>query len=561
VGNGIVGVAVVGADCLGWSVGMSLSSPTPELTPDHTADPAAWQWRSLPLQGRTGTSVFAALFLTESIATLLESPDPHDSNFSQLARYSICAGGVRSRQGVSQQWTPTVGEILPTLQRLLQMGDRVTGRSTTDQPPTDQPPTDQTPTDQTPMELPFIGGWLGWLGYDLAREIEQLPSLNPDPLPFPVAFWYEPQAFAVLDHQAQTLWLAATAIPLLDQLTLRLEKNAVGSDSVNGIVNNVGGNVVNDIANKVANDSVDTAADGVLNSVTKAPPQSSAASIHFHTSQADYEAAIVKAKAYIQAGDIFQTNLSLRFSTQTAADSWSIYRALQTINPSPFSSYWKTPWGDVVSCSPERLVTAQRDDRDRLQVSTRPIAGTRKRGQTTASDQQLAAELISNDKERAEHIMLVDLERNDLGRVCEWGTVAVDELLTIEYYSHVMHLVSNVIGTLDQKYNSVDLIRALFPGGTITGCPKVRCMAIIEELETVRRSLFYGSCGYLDRRGQLDLNILIRTLLYHRPDPQQPAEVWGQVGAGIVVDSDPAREWFESLQKAQAQLRALQMVA
>ena len=188
------------------------------------------------------------------------------------------------------------------------------------------------------------------------------------------------------------------------------------------------------------------------------------------------------------------------------------------------------------------------------EASTRPIAGTRKRGQNPERDRELATELLTNTKEIAEHIMLVDLERNDLGRVCRWGTVEVDELLSIERYSHVMHIVSNVSGELDRKFDSIDLIRAMFPGGTITGCPKVRCMEIIAQLEPFPRNLFYGSCGYLDRRGYLDLNILIRTLLYHK------GTVWGQVGAGIVADSDPEREWHESLQKAAAQLAALGII-
>ena len=204
------------------------------------------------------------------------------------------------------------------------------------------------------------------------------------------------------------------------------------------------------------------------------------------------------------------------------------------------------------SCSPERLVSL---DGDRI-AQTRPIAGTRARGQTKEEDLRLAIELRSNEKECAEHIMLVDLERNDLGRVCEYGSVIVDELLVIERYSHVMHLVSNVRGKLRSQFDPIDLIRATFPGGTITGCPKVRCMEIIEELEPLRRSLFYGSCGYLDLRGQLDLNILIRTLLYV-PKASGLAQVWGQVGAGIVADSVPSQEWCESLQKAMAQLKAL----
>jgi len=453
-----------------------------------------WHWRSLPLNQKTGSDVFAALFGSDdlAIATLLESPGlaPFDES---LARYSICAGAPRVVDGKAQVWTPAIGEILPFLQQLL-----------------DRPK----PVVAGVSELPFTGGWLGWLGYDLAWEIERLPYLKSDALPFPIAFWYEPDCFAVLDHQQQILWLAATEFSQLDGMQRQLtttKKPQVSTQS----------------------------------SATK--------SAAFHLSQTDYESAILQAKKHIQAGDIFQANLSLRFETQTTADSWSIYQALQSINPSPFASYWQTPWGAVISSSPERLVKLQG-----RHAQTRPIAGTRPRGVTSDQDNQFAQELIDNAKEQAEHIMLVDLERNDLGRVCEWGSVIVDELLTIERYSHVMHLVSNVVGTLKSQYNAVDLIRAVFPGGTITGCPKVRCLEIIEALEPDRRSLFYGSCGYLDLRGNLDLNILIRTLLY-APQADGTSLVWGQVGAGIVADSDPEREWHESLHKAQAQLAALKL--
>ena len=267
-----------------------------------------------------------------------------------------------------------------------------------------------------------------------------------------------------------------------------------------------------------------------------------------------------QAKAHIRAGDVFQVNHSLRFEAQTTLSSWEIYQRLHRINPSPFASYWHTPWGAVVSCSPERLVHLSDG-----KAESRPIAGTRPRGQTADEDRANAEDLLCDHKEQAEHIMLVDLERNDLGRVCQWGSVEVDELMTIERYSHVMHLVSNVVGALDEVRSPKDLIAALFPGGTITGCPKVRCMEIIETLEPVRRSLFYGSCGYFDRRGRLDLNILIRTLLVASGTEfgvefgakSDAAIVWGQVGAGIVADSDPQKEWFESLQKAKAQLLAL----
>lgn len=186
------------------------------------------------------------------------------------------------------------------------------------------------------------------------------------------------------------------------------------------------------------------------------------------------------------------------------------------------------PFGEIISCSPERLLEVRGKA-----LSTRPIAGTRPRGLTAAADQRLESELLLNSKERAEHVMLVDLERNDLGRVSQPGSVQVDELMAIERYSHVMHIVSNVVGRLQPGCNALDAVRAVYPGGTITGCPKVRCMELIERLEPVRRSLFYGSAGYLDCTGDLDLNILIRTLL------KSGSRVWGQVGAGIVADSDP----------------------
>jgi para-aminobenzoate synthetase component 1 len=488
-----------------------------------------WYWRSLPLLCRTGSQVFDALFRRHhEIATLLESPSTNLAGCQPEARYSICAGAPRIADGRYKLWAPAVGEILPFLRSLLQrprageFGGASSGENFTASPP---------------ENLPFTGGWLGWLGYDLAWEIERLPRLKDDPLPFPVAYWYEPACFAVLDRHEQVLWLAASDPAELDNLQSRWEEKA--GESV--------------VERRIASEFPLSAR------AEETPPFPAP---DFHMSQADYETAVWQAKKYIRAGDIFQANLSLRFEARTAADSWSIYRALQQINPSPFASYWQTPWGDLISCSPERLV--------RLvgrQAETRPIAGTRARGTTPAQDEELAQELIGNSKERAEHIMLVDLERNDLGRVCEWGSVGVSELLSIERYSHVMHLVSNVEGTLRPEFDAADLIRAMFPGGTITGCPKVRCMEIIEELEPVRRSLFYGSCGYLDWRGNLDLNILIRTLLYKTEEPPLNSQsqfapsniVWGQVGAGIVADSDPEKEWYESLHKAEAQLAALRL--
>jgi para-aminobenzoate synthetase component I len=471
-----------------------------------------WHWQKLPLNQRSGSEIFQTLFLVkkadsvgsksdftrQDMAVLLESPVTSSTN---LARYSICAGSPRIIDGQSQLWTPPLGEILPFLRALLHSQK-------------------QNLAVNLPPEIPFTGGWLGWFGYDLAWEIEQLPQINQDALPFPVSCWYEPASFAVLDHQQQILWLAATQADRLDIMQHQLAPKKI------------------EIIQK--------------SSLEKYHKNSDAP--NFNLSQNEYEKIVRIAQKYIHAGDIFQTNLSLRFESQTDCDSWSIYRALQQINPSPFASYWQTPWGAIISCSPERLVQLSGK-----QVDTRPIAGTRPRGLTALQDAELARELIENIKERAEHIMLVDLERNDIGRVCEWGSVKVNEFLTIERYSHVMHLVSNVIGTLRPDCDAIDLIRGVFPGGTITGCPKVRCLEIIEELEPVKRNLFYGSCGYLDWRGNLDLNILIRTLLYAPNSSGKGGIVWGQVGAGIVADSDPEREWQESLHKAQAQLNALKL--
>ena len=466
-------------------------------------------WRSLSLEHRTGSDIFAALFQPKSVGTnpsniavLLESPYPLPPDSlpeiaTEIARYSICAGPPRVVEEHIQLWTPAVGSVFSLLESL--------GRAAQPQIP------------ETVNELPFVGGWLGWLGYDCAWEVEQLPWLKDDNLPFPAAFWYEPAEFAVLDHHRQQLWLAAESSARLTQLVDRL---------------NVSGSIQSDC------DAIyiDRGADKI--------PQTH--SLQFDTGQAAFEQAVTQAKAHIRAGDVFQVNHSLRFQAQTDLPSWEVYKKLHSINPSPFASYWHTPWGAIVSCSPERLVHLKEG-----KAASRPIAGTRPRGGTREEDRAIAQELIGDLKERAEHIMLVDLARNDLGRVCKWGSVQVEELMTIERYSHVMHLVSNVVGELDPQHSTAQLVAALFPGGTITGCPKVRCMEIIESLEPVRRSLFYGSCGYLDRRGRLDLNILIRTLL------MSDRTVWGQVGAGIVADSKPEREWHESLQKAQAQLLAL----
>ena len=259
-----------------------------------------------------------------------------------------------------------------------------------------------------------------------------------------------------------------------------------------------------------------------------------------------FEKIVRRTQSYIRAGDIYQANLSQRFQFRFKGSSLRLYDQLRQINPSPFASFLKLRDLEILSSSPERLIRKRGNS-----CETLPIAGTRPRQQTGKTEKGLVRELLSHPKERAEHIMLVDLERNDLGRVCDWPTIQVKEMMKIERYSHVVHMVSRITGRLKKDKDGFDLISAMFPGGTITGCPKVRCMEIIDELEPMRRGIYTGSIGYIDFRGDLDLNIVIRTLVLEK------ARGYLQVGAGIVVDSDPAREYEETIHKGEALTEAL----
>ncbi|MBI4837693.1 MAG: anthranilate synthase component I family protein, partial [Nitrospirae bacterium] len=255
-----------------------------------------------------------------------------------------------------------------------------------------------------------------------------------------------------------------------------------------------------------------------------------------------------KAKEYIKAGDIFQANLSQRVSADIGdITPWQIYLQLKEINPSPFAGYLNMGDYHIVSSSPERLLRVQGNT-----VETRPIAGTRPRGADAGGDKKMRTELLLNEKERAEHLMLIDLERNDLGRISDYGSVFVDEFMVTEDYSHVIHIVSNVSGAIAKGKDCFDAIRAAFPGGTITGVPKVRCMEIIDELEPVARGPYTGSFGYIGFNGTMDLNIIIRTFVIKKNI------AYVQAGAGIVADSDPEKEYYESLKKAEALIKTLE---
>jgi anthranilate synthase component 1 len=275
-----------------------------------------------------------------------------------------------------------------------------------------------------------------------------------------------------------------------------------------------------------------------------APPIPPASNV----SQEQFYANVLRAKEYVLAGDIFQVQISQRFSKATSADSFTIYRALRTVNPSPYMFFIRTGEGDLVGASPEMLVQVQDGN-----VETRPIAGTRWRGRDTAEDERLAAELLADEKERAEHLMLVDLGRNDVGRISTPGSVRVPSFMTVEKYSHVQHIVSAVTGRLRPDLKPIDALRACFPAGTVTGAPKIRAMEVIAELEGEQRGVYAGAVGHVDFNGDLDLCIALRTMVV------KDGIAYAQAAAGVVADSTPEYEYIESCNKAAASLRAIDL--
>jgi para-aminobenzoate synthetase component 1 len=395
-------------------------------------------------------------------------------------------------------------------------------------------------------DLPdFRGGLLGFFSYDMIREIEDVPLQSKDDLQTPDVYLLAFDRIIAYDHHTDQHWLLLyqTAIDqdlvksyAKGQEKLRLWANEL-QEKIKSKKNE--GNKSRPIA------TVDL--EGMDTSVKKAL---ATGEIKPSFSEEEFIVAVQKIQEYISAGDVFQVNLSVRQSRELETEPIDIYEQLREINPSPYMGYLQFPDLQVISASPEQLIKVK--DRE---MNTRPIAGTRPRGENREHDLQLANELINNEKERAEHVMLVDLERNDLGKVSQFGSVEVDEFMVIEEYSHVMHIVSNVKGVLLEGQDAFDVIRAVFPGGTITGAPKVRTMEIIEELEPVRRGIYTGSIGWIDFNGDMELNIVIRTIL------AQKGKAHVQAGAGIVIDSIPANEYQESLKKAEALWKAFEQSA
>ncbi|MBI2304015.1 MAG: anthranilate synthase component I [Chloroflexi bacterium] len=373
---------------------------------------------------------------------------------------------------------------------------------------------------RSPDLPPFHGGAVGYMAYEVAGHFEALPSPELDPLALPQAVFMFTDTLLVFDHLKHKIKVVSH-VPL-DGNTRQSYLQAVEK--------------IEDLVQRLAQPLP-----------TRLVHQKPSRQVTSNMTKAEYEAMVQRAKEYIYAGDIIQVVLSLRLALSTSAHPFDIYRALRTINPSPYMYYLTLKDCTIVGASPELLVRAEGGV-----VATHPIAGTRPRGADAATDLALEEELRGDEKEQAEHIMLVDLGRNDIGRVSQPGTVTVPQLMDVERYSHVMHLVSHVEGKLRSDMTPLDALRACFPAGTVSGAPKIRAMEIIAELEPDKRGPYAGAVGYLSFSGNLDTAITIRTIVI------KDGVAYVQAGAGIVADSVPEREHQESLNKAQALLRAIQ---
>jgi anthranilate synthase component 1 len=373
----------------------------------------------------------------------------------------------------------------------------------------------------------FVGGAVGYLSYEIARFFERLPSPEHDPLAMPLANLLITETLLVFDHLRRTIKVI-THLRLDGGLEAEY-RAAVGR--IDALIERLAGPLPARAENSFSLDR--------LHEPSREP--------RANLAREEFESRVGRAKEYIAAGDIIQVVLSQRLEQETSADPFAIYRALRVINPSPYMYFLEFGDYQLVGSSPELLVLAEKG-----QVTTHPIAGTRPRSTDEQEDDRRAAELLADEKERAEHVMLVDLARNDVGRVCQPGTVSVPKLMEIERYSHVMHIVSNVTGRLRAGLRPIEALRATFPAGTVSGAPKIRAMEIIAELEDDQRGPYAGAIGFFGFDGDLETAITIRTILV------KDGVAIVQAGAGIVADSDPAREFEECRHKAAALLRAVQ---
>ncbi len=469
--------------------------------------------RRLLADGETAVGVYRKLAGNRPGTVLLESAEQG----KRWSRYSFV--GVRS-----------AGVLTEREGRTLWLGDRLPG--VTDDLPEDPLAAVRTLARRlrSPRtgDLPRLtGGLVGYLGYDVVRRLERLPDTATDDLGMPEVSLMLVTDLAVLDHTDGTVLLIANAFRQAAPDTGTAWDDAVAR------------------LDAMAADLTKAVPPGVA-AFTPAPPPP----VRSTMAPGEYEAGVEAIREHIRAGDAFQVVLAQRFETDTDVDALDLYRVLRATNPSPYMYLLRfagreTPF-DVVGSSPEALVTVTG-----RQAVVHPPAGTRPRGATEEEDLRLAEGLLADPKERAEHVMLVDLARNDLGRVCEPGTVEVPDFMRVEYYSHVMHLVSTVSGEVSPDRDALDVFDATFPAGTVSGAPKPRAMEIIESLEPTRRALYAGTVGYVDAGGDMDMAIAIRTAVLHQ------GRAWVQAGAGIVADSDPATEEAETRHKARAVLSAI----
>jgi len=373
---------------------------------------------------------------------------------------------------------------------------------------------------------PFVGGAVGYLSYDMVRTFEDLAARQKDSLNLPDFAFLLTDTMLIFDNVAQKIKVVATALV-----------TAKGEHGIKG-------------AYRSATERIERTITRLKRPLRRTRPHRRRRPVTFtsNMSKADFEKMVVRTKEYIRAGDIVQTVLSQRWETNVQAPTLQLYRALRVVNPSPYMYYLRIAGVELVGSSPETLVRCENGV-----ISVRPIAGTRRRGVNPDEDQQMERRLLADEKERAEHVMLVDLGRNDVGRVAKPGSVTVDSLMHVERYSHVMHIVSNVTGQLDASKTSYDVLRACFPAGTVSGAPKIRAMQIIDELEPTRRGPYAGAVGYFSFSGNMDMCINIRTIVVKKH------QAFIQAGAGIVADSNPEHEYEETCNKAQAMMKAIEL--
>ncbi len=483
-----------------------------------TFEPLAQAYDWVPVYRRllsdqlTPVSAFRLLDDGQSSAGLFESVVGGE----KIGRYSFIAFGPRSRVvafGNRVQWhhDDQVTEV-ECNDPLTFLAEKLSGYTVANLP-----------------ELPpFVGGAIGYAAYDVIRYVEDLPNAPTDDRDLPDLDFGFYDALIVFDNVNKTV-----TVLCLVRTGNSVDARRVYDEAVQRI-----GEIVERLDRPLENHRM---ADIPLRIAPSLATKS-------NFPQGGFERAVLKCREYIQAGDIFQVVLSQRFEVECDCEPIEIYRSLRVINPSPFMFLLRTPHCTLVGSSPEVMARVM----DRV-VTVRPLAGTRPRGKTTEEDEQLASELLADPKERAEHVMLVDLGRNDVGRVAQFGSVRLTDLMVVEHYSHVMHISSNVQGILRPELNAMDAFRACLPAGTVSGAPKVRAMEIIDELEPTRRGPYAGAVGYFDYRGNMDTCITLRTMVICH------GKVYIQAGAGLVADSDPASETMETVNKAKALMAAIEI--